>query len=56
MRIKGPKINVRSKPSNKKGVITRRMKMRKKGIVVITPIAGLRCNKKRIHVVLRHRR
>lgn len=56
VRIKGPKINVRSKPSNKKGVITRRMKMRKKGIVVITPIAGLRCNKKRIHVVLRHRR
>jgi uncharacterized repeat protein (TIGR01451 family) len=55
VRIKGPKIKVRTRPSNRKGVIMRRVKVKKKGIVVITPIAGIRCNRKRIHVV-RHRR
>jgi uncharacterized repeat protein (TIGR01451 family) len=53
VRIKGPKIKVRTKPSNRKGVIHRRVKVRKRGIVLISPIAGLRCNTKRIHVVRR---
>lgn len=56
VRIKGPKMKVRTRPSNRKGVIKRRVKVRKKGIVVISPIAGKRCNTKRIHVVKhRHR-
>jgi uncharacterized repeat protein (TIGR01451 family) len=54
VRIKGPKINVRTKRSNRKGVIKRVVKVRRKGIVTISPIAGLRCNTKRIHV-FRHR-
>jgi uncharacterized repeat protein (TIGR01451 family) len=53
VRIKGPKVKIRTKPSNRKGVIKRAVKVRKKGIVVITPIAALRCNTKRIHVVKR---
>jgi uncharacterized repeat protein (TIGR01451 family) len=51
VRITGPKLKVRSKPSNRKGVIKRVVKVRRKGIVKISPIAGLRCNTKRIHVL-----
>lgn len=53
VRIRGPKMKVRTRPSNRKGVITRRVKMKKKGLVVVSPIAGKRCNTKRIHVVKR---
>jgi uncharacterized repeat protein (TIGR01451 family) len=56
VRLKGPKLHVRTKPSNRKGVIRRRVKVKRKGTVVITPVAGLRCNTKRIHVVVKHRR
>jgi uncharacterized repeat protein (TIGR01451 family) len=56
VRIRGPKIKVRTKPSNRKGVIHRRVKVRKTGIVVITPMADRRCNTKRIHVVQRRHR
>ena len=55
VRIKGPKIKVRTRPSNRKGVIKRVVKVKKKGTVVISPIAGKRCNTKRIHVI-KHRR
>jgi uncharacterized repeat protein (TIGR01451 family) len=50
VRIKGPKLKVRSRPSNQKGVIKRVVKMKRKGVVTISPIAGHRCNTKRIHV------
>jgi uncharacterized repeat protein (TIGR01451 family) len=49
-RIKGPKMHVRTKPSNRKGVIKRLVKMKKKGIVIVSPIAGKRCNTKRVRV------
>jgi uncharacterized repeat protein (TIGR01451 family) len=50
VRINGPKIKVRTKPSNRKGVIKRLVKMKKKGIVIFSPIASKRCNTKRIRV------
>jgi uncharacterized repeat protein (TIGR01451 family) len=50
-RIKGPKIKIRTKRSNRKGVIKRRVKVKKKGIMIVSPIAGKRCNTKRIRVV-----
>jgi hypothetical protein len=49
-RIKGPKMHVRTKPSNRKGVIKRLVKMKKKGIVIVSPIASKRCNTKRVRV------
>jgi uncharacterized repeat protein (TIGR01451 family) len=50
VRIKGPKINMRTKASNRRGVITARVKMKKAGIVVFSPIASKRCNTKRVGV------
>jgi hypothetical protein len=50
VRITGPKINVRTKASNSKGVITRTIKMRKAGILVFSPIASKRCNTRRVGV------
>ena len=50
VRIKGPKIDVRTKPSNAKGVIRRQVTIRKAGIVVFSPIASKRCNTKRVGV------
>jgi uncharacterized repeat protein (TIGR01451 family) len=50
VRIKGPKINVRTKASNGKGVIKHVVKMKKAGVVVFTPIASRRCNTKRVGV------
>ena len=49
-RIKGPKMHVRTKPSNRKGVIKRLVKRKKKGIVIVSPIASKRCNTKRVRV------
>ena len=50
VQIKGPKINMRTKASNSKGVITARVKMKKAGIVIFSPIASKRCNTKRVGV------
>ena len=50
MRIKGAKIDVRTKASNGKGVIKHRLKMKKAGILVFSPIASKRCNTKRVGV------
>jgi uncharacterized repeat protein (TIGR01451 family) len=50
VRIKGPKINARTKPSNAKGVIKRVVKIRKAGVLVFSPIASKRCNTKRVGV------
>jgi hypothetical protein len=48
--IKGPKVNVRTKASNGKGVIKDSLKMKKKGILIFTPIATPHCNAKRLGV------
>ncbi|HET8752392.1 MAG TPA: DUF11 domain-containing protein, partial [Gaiellaceae bacterium] len=50
VRIKGPKINIRTKASNSKGVITAHVKMKKAGILIFSPIASQRCNTKRVGV------
>ena len=50
VRIKGPKLNARTKASNKKGVIKKVVKMKKAGVLVFSPIASKRCNTKRVGV------
>lgn len=50
VRIKGPKLKIRTRPSNRNGVIKRMVKPKKRGVVTISPIASHRCNTKRIHV------
>lgn len=50
VRIKGPKLDVRTNRSNRKGVVKRRVKLKKAGVVVFSPIASRRCNTKRIGV------
>ena len=50
VRIKGPKINVRTAASNRKGVITRNLTMKKAGILIFSPIASKRCNTKRVGI------
>jgi uncharacterized repeat protein (TIGR01451 family) len=50
VRIQGPKVDVRTKASNARGVITRTLKMKKAGILVFSPIASKRCNTKRVGV------
>ena len=50
VKIKGPKLSVRTKPSNAKGVVKQVVKMRKAGVLVFSPIASKRCNTKRVGV------
>jgi hypothetical protein len=50
VRIKGPKLNLRTKASNAKGVVKQTLKMKKAGILVFSPIASKRCNTKRVGV------
>jgi uncharacterized repeat protein (TIGR01451 family) len=50
VRIKGPKIDVRTAASNSKGVVTRTVKMKKAGILIFSPVASKRCNTKRVGV------
>jgi uncharacterized repeat protein (TIGR01451 family) len=50
VRIKGPKLNARTKPSNSKGVIKQVVKLQKAGVLIFTPIASKRCNTKRVGV------
>jgi hypothetical protein len=53
VRIKGPKVNIRTKASNGKGVVKKPLQLRKKGILIVSPIASKRCNTKRVRI---HRR
>jgi uncharacterized repeat protein (TIGR01451 family) len=48
--IKGPKLNIRTKASNSKGVIKKTVKLKKAGVLVFSPIASKRCNTKRVGV------
>jgi len=50
VRIKGPKINIRTGASNSKGVVKRTLKMKKAGVLIFTPIASKACNTKRVGV------
>jgi uncharacterized repeat protein (TIGR01451 family) len=50
VRIKGPHVDIRTKPSNTKGVIVQTVKMKKAGILTFTPIADKRCNTKRVGI------
>jgi uncharacterized repeat protein (TIGR01451 family) len=50
VRIKGPKINLRTKASNAKGLVKQTVKMKKAGVLVFTPIASKACNTKRVGV------
>ena len=48
--IKGAKLNLRTKPSNGKGVINQKVRPTKAGIVVFTPLASPHCGTKRLGV------
>ena len=50
VRITGPKVDVRTKPSNQKGIIARSVTLKKAGIMIFSPIAGKRCNTQRVGV------
>ena len=50
VRIKGAKINLKTKASSSKGVIKQTLKMKKAGVLVFTPIASKACNTKRVGV------
>jgi uncharacterized repeat protein (TIGR01451 family) len=50
VRIKGPHVNLRTKPSNSRGVIVQQVKMKKAGILTFTPIADKKCNTKRVGI------
>jgi uncharacterized repeat protein (TIGR01451 family) len=51
VRIKGSTISVITAPSNKNGLVTRKIKPMKAGIVTFTPIASKRCNAPRVGVI-----
>jgi uncharacterized repeat protein (TIGR01451 family) len=48
--IKGPKLNLTTRRSDHKGVISETVKMKKAGILIFTPIASKRCNTRRVGV------
>jgi hypothetical protein len=53
VRIKGPKVNVKTNASNAKGVIKRAIKMKKAGVLVFIPLPPKgtgACNTKRVGV------
>jgi uncharacterized repeat protein (TIGR01451 family) len=50
VRIKGPKLDVKTKGANSKGIIKRFLKMKKKGILTFTPLTSPSCGTKRIGV------
>jgi uncharacterized repeat protein (TIGR01451 family) len=50
VRIKGPKLNIKTKASNSRGVVKQSVKMTKAGVLVFTPIASKACNTKRVGI------
>jgi hypothetical protein len=50
VQIKGAKVNIRTKPSNSRGIITQHVKMKKAGILTFSPIASNKCNTKRVGI------
>jgi uncharacterized repeat protein (TIGR01451 family) len=50
VKIRGPRLNLRTKPSNAHGVIKHVVKLRKAGVMIFSPIASKKCNTKRVGV------
>ncbi len=50
VRITGPKLNLRTKPSNAGGVIKQQVRPTKAGVVIFTPLASPRCGTQRLGV------
>jgi uncharacterized repeat protein (TIGR01451 family) len=50
VRIKGPRLNTITRPSNKKGVIRRTVKMKRAGVVFFTPLVSDRCGVRAVGV------
>ena len=50
VRIKGPKLNIKTKASNTKGVVKQIVKMKKAGVLIFIPIADKHCNTKRVGI------
>jgi uncharacterized repeat protein (TIGR01451 family) len=50
VRIKGARLNITTQRSNSKGVIKRRVLLKKAGILVFSPLASKSCNTKRLGV------
>jgi uncharacterized repeat protein (TIGR01451 family) len=50
VRIKGPKVNIKTTASDSKGVVKQTLKMKKAGVLVFTPIASKACNTRRVGV------
>ena len=50
VRIKGPKLNIKTKASNTKGVVKQTVKMKKAGVLIFIPIADKHCNTKRVGI------
>jgi hypothetical protein len=48
--IRAPKLLLRTKRSNARGIIKQNVKMKKAGAMIFTPIASKRCNTKRIGI------
>jgi hypothetical protein len=48
--IRGGKLNMRTQPSDSKGVIKQKVRPQKAGIVVFTPLASPHCGTKRLGV------
>jgi uncharacterized repeat protein (TIGR01451 family) len=48
--IKGPKLNLKTKPSNARGIVKQVIKMKKSGIDTFIPLASKHCNTKRVGV------
>jgi hypothetical protein len=48
--IRAPKLLLRTKRSNARGIIKQTVKMKKAGAMIFTPIASPRCNTKRIGI------
>jgi hypothetical protein len=50
VKIRGPRLNLRTKPSNAHGVIKHVVKLRKAGVMIFSPTAGKKCSTKRVGV------
>jgi uncharacterized repeat protein (TIGR01451 family) len=48
--IKGPKLNVTTSRSNRKGIVKRTVRVKKAGIMIFTPLASKSCGTKRVGV------
>ncbi len=50
IRIKGAKLNIKTRASNTNGVVKQTVKMKKAGVLIFTPIADKHCNTKPVGI------